>query len=99
MKEPQPGNLSPDSPALSTRKPQVDYPCAWPYTVIGEDGDAIEAAIPELLAGEDAQVQRARASRTGRFTSFHVVVQVRDEEHRDAVFRGLQGVASVRIVI
>lgn len=92
-------NPSPGLPELRTRKPEIDYPCVWPYTVIGEDGDAIEAAIPSLLAGEDVRLRRARASRTGRFTSFHVTVHVRDEAHRDTVFRGLQAIASVKFVL
>lgn len=99
MTDPKRPDPSPQLPELRTRKPQIDYPCVWPYTVIGEEGDAIEAAIPALLAGEDVRLQRARASRTGRFTSFHVTVHVRDEAHRDAVFRGLQAIPSVKFVL
>ena len=92
-------DTAPDAPAIVTRKPHVDYPCTWPYTVIGEDGDALERKLPEALAGEDAQMQRKRASRTGRYSSFQVAVRVRDEEHRDRVFRGLRAIHLVKVVL
>lgn len=90
---------APDSPALSVGKPEIDYPCTWPYTVIGEDGDTLETILPAVLAGEVARVSRKRASRSGRYASFEVAVEVRDEMHRDAIFRDLQAVTCVKVVL
>lgn len=99
MSSAKPPHGGPAGPAIVTRKPDIDYPCAWPYTVIGEEAAALDAAIAALLAGEEAEVARGHASRGGRYVSFRVVVQVRDEGHRDAVFRGLQAIARVRFVL
>ncbi len=99
MTKPKPSDASPSAPALSAGKPEIDYPCLWPYTVIGEDGDALETILPAVLAGEDAHVTRKRASRSGRYVSFDVAVEVRDEMHRDAIFRDLQAVTCVKIVL
>ena len=81
------------------QRPYVEYPCAWPYTVIGEQGDTLGEAIASVLLGDEVRWRRNRASRNGRYTSFHVTVEVRDESHRNDVFQRLRGILGVKIVL
>lgn len=80
-------------------RPHIDYPCEWPYTVIAHDAVALEGALTQELSAERAAWRRNRSSSGGRYTSFHVAVEVRDESHRNDVFVRLQALVGVRVVL
>lgn len=80
-------------------KPLIAYPCEWSYKVIGADRGLIADAIADLLEPFDAHFHESRQSRTGRFTSFEVTVQVETEAERNAIFDGLRSIPSVKLVL
>mgnify|MGYP002624534419 FL=1 len=95
-KDPNPDS---NAPALTVGKPQIAYPCDWPYTVIGEDAARIEEGIHATVGDAAVRVRRRRSSRTGRFCSYHATVRVADERQRDEIFQRLQAIASVKVVL
>lgn len=87
------------APGAPLRGPSIAYPCEWSYTVIGEDAERIGPAIAAALADCRPQWRRHQTSRTGRYVSFHVVVPVASEAHRDRLFGLLKAIPGVRFVL
>lgn len=81
------------------QKPEIAYPGPWRYTIIGEEEAALRAAVREVVGGDEHELDAARQSRKGNYASMHLKVQVRDEAHRQAVYRGLQEHPAVRLVL
>jgi putative lipoic acid-binding regulatory protein len=66
----------------SCRKPDIEYPCPWNFTIIGTDGEEIRRRVGELLAGVDYTLQVGRESSGGKYVSLKLTTTVRSEEHR-----------------
>ncbi|NLF33125.1 MAG: DUF493 domain-containing protein [Planctomycetes bacterium] len=86
-------------PELPTRKPVIDYPCTWAYTVIGADAAAVCAAIAEVFDRRDYAAAPSRTSRTGKYCSYTVELTVVDEADRDALFVAINTHEDVVMVI
>lgn len=80
-------------------KPQIDYPCPWPYKVIGADRAGIIAAVKQLLADKPFELQESHQSKQGTYTSFNLCVQVQNEAERDEIFQALNRIPTVKMVI
>jgi len=80
-------------------KPEIDYPCNWGYKVIGTDVNQILSAIEESALGLDYSVSPSNVSRTGKYFSFNVVMEVPNEVVRDLVFENLQKNEHIKFVI
>jgi hypothetical protein len=80
-------------------RPQIDYPCAWEYRVIGADAAALEAAIRGVLAQEEFELRAGNTSPEGRWRTVRVEMHVRSEAHRDEVHRLLREHPDVRMVL
>ena len=65
-----------------TEKPEITYPCAWQYKLIGRDTDAIHQLIRETLGGKDFKAKEGNRSRSGKFTTINVEVLVMNEDER-----------------
>ena len=79
-------------------QPLVRYPCAWDYTVIGEDEARLRAAVAEVLGGE-RELEPSRRSAKGRYLSFKLTVRVADEAERTRIWTELRGHADVAFVL
>ena len=84
----------PDEPHL-----EIEYPAAWRYRVIGEDADALRAAIIDVIGSRECEVVEGNLSRTGKYTSVELRMTVDDEAHRYAVFNGLAEHPAVKMVL
>jgi putative lipoic acid-binding regulatory protein len=80
------------------RKPEITYPCAWSYRVIGADEVRLRAVILEVIGDVDHSLRLANESSQGRYRSLHLEVVVRDEEHRNSIFSALGKHPDVRFV-
>jgi len=78
---------------------QIDYPCRWLYKVITVDGDGDRRRIQAMLQEFDCRISPSNRSRTGRYTSLDVEIEVRDEEHRNSVYLLLRELATVKVVL
>ena len=81
------------------QRPEIDYPCPWNYVVVGEGEDVLIAHIESALAGAVHAKKTSRHSKSGRYTSIEITLEVTDEEHRLVVFRALQNHPAVKLVI
>ena len=79
-------------------KPDIQYPCIWSYKIIGSDRARITDTIPVVLEDFEYQFSESRQSKTGKFTSFHVSMQVNSEEERNTIFNILKDIPSVKFI-
>jgi putative lipoic acid-binding regulatory protein len=80
------------------KKPSVDYPCKWPYKVIGSDQDLIEAEISAKLSHMQFRMSLSNQSKKGKYVSFHVEAHVSSDKERIDVFNTLKSIPTVKIV-
>jgi putative lipoic acid-binding regulatory protein len=87
------------SALITHRKPDIDYPCEWEYTVIGADEARLREIIFTACAPLVPAITHSRTSRRGSYCSLNATVRVDDEQQRDAIFSRLQGYPEVKMVI
>ncbi|MDF1701195.1 MAG: DUF493 domain-containing protein [Planctomycetota bacterium] len=81
------------------QKPEIEYPLAWGYRVVGASEEALRFLIAELLADDEHVVHDAQPSSKGTYVSVRLSVTVRDELHRDDVYRRLSEAEIVKMVL
>ena len=81
------------------RKPQLQYPCAWEYKVIGADQFAIRQAVADIMGDLDYDVTLSHFSRTGKYCSLLVALTVADEEQRTSLFAALKHHEDILMVL
>ena len=96
---PTPCYESPVSNPFGDEKLDIEYPCPWPYTVIGEDEFAMRVAIGEVCDDSQHSIELSNRSRTGRYCSLKVEVIVRDDAQRTGLFHSLLRRDEIRYVI
>lgn len=84
---------------MQKKKPQIEYPCHWDYRVIGSDTILIPQNIEIILENFDYSYNTSNKSATGKYTSFSISVHVTDENERDHIFRMLQKIPTVKMVL
>lgn len=80
------------------KKPEIQYPCKWPYRVIGSDEKKIKETISVVLQSHNFNVQSGNISKNGTYCSVHVEVLVADEDERNSAFQKLQRIPGVKMV-
>lgn len=81
------------------RRPELSYPCSWTYRVICTDEKALRGAIAGIVGAAVHTLERIGQSMTGRYQRLELVVEVRDEPHRNEIFVALGRLQSVRFVL
>jgi len=80
-------------------KPQIDYPCRWQYTVVGEDERALRDILLLACAPAEVAIHFSHRSSGGKYVSLKAEVTVASEEERDSIFRLIQDNSEVRFVL
>ncbi len=78
---------------------QINYPCRWLYKVITADASGDRQRIEAMFRECGCRVSLSNRSRTGRYASLDVEIEVRDEAHRNGVYLLLRGLAAVKMVL
>jgi uncharacterized protein len=81
------------------RKPEITYPCAWVYKVIGKDPDAIKDAIQAACSTTPVQISPSHSSSQGTYWSFSAELIVDDEQMRLAIHSSLAHNPAVKFVL
>ncbi len=89
--------LDPNDP-LKGRKLQLDFPCAWTYTVIGERERDLYEAMRVVVGEHEHTIQFSHESRGGRYRSYQLEVTVPSDEERLRIFRELHAHVHVRYI-
>ena len=80
-------------------KPDIDYPCTWPFKVIGSSKSELEKAIGEVVGKREALVSFSRSSSGGKFVSLNLELIVENEEDRNSIYVQLNKHRAVKMVI
>jgi len=78
---------------------KLEYPRRWTYKVIGPDKTAVRAAIESVCRHKEYELQYSNRSRSGKYHSWSVVLEVADEMERNLLFAGLKGHEHVTMVL
>lgn len=84
---------------LDDERPEIDYPTAWTYRIICVEEGPVRAAVTVLMGDLAHTLVEVRVSSAGRYRSLQLELEVRDEGHRNEVFRALTGMPGVKMVI
>ena len=80
-------------------KVKIDYPCEWTYKVIGEDCTLLKEAITKACGGHTPAISHSQTSKSGKYDSLEVKVNVPSEEMRLDIFGKLQAAPAVKFVL
>ncbi len=87
------------SQSFADRRPDIDYPCVWQYTVISTDRQATEAAVAEQLGDRPHSLSVSKKSGKGKYLSMNLEVTVDNDRQRQALYRALAGHPAVKAVL
>ena len=80
-------------------KPQIEYPCRWQYTVVGENEQALREILLLACAPKEVTIDFSHRSSGGRYVSLKAEVTVNSEEERMSIFRQIGNNSEVRFVL
>ncbi|MGL1933006.1 MAG: DUF493 domain-containing protein [Desulfotalea sp.] len=81
------------------KKPDIEYPCIWPYKIIGENPDLIKDAIEKCCYPNNVKINFSHTSSGGKYHSFSAKVEVTSEELRLAIFDKLKEHPSLKMIL
>ena len=88
-----------DQTPAPPERPEIEYPCTWIYTVIGQDKTLLEEVIITACAPEDVTISHSKSSSNGKYHSLNAELNIKDEETRLAIFQALKSHPVVKIVL
>jgi putative lipoic acid-binding regulatory protein len=80
-------------------KLELEYPCAWQYKAIGMDKDMLKLSIEIVFKNHQCEITYSNSSKTGKYHSYCIDLQVTSEEERIGLFHALKSDAQVKMVI
>lgn len=83
----------------SPEKPDIEYPCTWAYTVIGEDCSLLKETIVSACSPHPVKISHSHSSSKGKYHSLHAELEVPNEEARLQIYATLKGSPSVKIIL
>ena len=81
------------------KKPQIDYPCKWPYKIIGESVEKMITAVEEIIIDLEYDLTPSNISRKGKYFSLNISVVVPSETIRDKIFREFTNHSAIKYVM
>jgi len=91
--------LYPKACTNDQQKPEIEYPCAWVYKVIGEDCTILKEIIEKSCSPLPVTIGHSHSSSKGKYHSLNAEVTVPDEETRLRIYARLKNHAAVKIVL
>lgn len=83
----------------SQNKPEITYPCDWEYKIIGFTPEDMSKATERILIGREYRINMSNVSRTGKYSSLTVSLNVKSEEDRLKIFQNLSEEPAIKMVI
>jgi len=80
-------------------RPEIAYPTSWTYRIICTREDAVRTAMTGIVGPIEHSLRHLGASSAGRYQRLELVLEVRDEAHRNEIFAALTRLAEVRFVL
>ena len=91
------------TPSPETDAPKIEFPCAYPIKVVGDNGDdfrdMVMRVMSEFCGPVDDRDVSVRKSRTGKFSSVTVTITATGEKQLQAIFEALKATGRVQMVL
>ncbi len=87
------------SSCLTNKKPTIEYPCLWQYTLIGTAQHEIHEAISSVVGDREHTISDSNKSSAGKYLSVSLELEVHSEHMRNSIFMELQRHPSLRMII
>jgi putative lipoic acid-binding regulatory protein len=81
------------------KKPQIEYPCKWPYKIIGENIEEMINAVEAVVVDLEYDLTPSNISQKGKYFSLNITVEVPSETMRDLIFQKLSKHSAIKFVI
>lgn len=81
------------------RRPEIEYPAEWTYTLIGVSEGLVRDAVLEILGERQHELSPSHTSSKGTYHSMSLVVEVRSEADRLGLFDSLRNHPHLRFVL
>ncbi len=81
------------------KKPQIDYPCKWPYKIIGDNIEEMINAVENVVTDLEYDLTPSNISRKGKYFSLNIIVVVPSEKVRDLIFQNLNKHVAIKYVM
>lgn len=81
------------------QQPEIEYPCTWVYTVIGEDCSLLKDTIVSACASLPVKISHSHTSSKGKYHSLKAELEVPTEEFRLRVYETLKCSPAVKIIL
>jgi len=81
------------------KKPQIEYPCKWPYKIIGDSIEEMISAVEEAVVDLECDLTPSNISKKGKYFSLNITVGVPSEIMRDLIFQKLSKHPAIKFVI
>ncbi|MBN2284068.1 MAG: DUF493 domain-containing protein [Deltaproteobacteria bacterium] len=81
------------------KKPDLEYPCRWRYTIVGSDREGMERAVACIISGKPHILTLSRKSEKGTYCSLRLETTVDSEAHRLKIYEALRDHPLVRVVL
>ncbi len=82
-----------------TKNKTINYPCPWSYRIIGPDKGLVETAVLEIFCDLRYSLSPGNSSRTGKYHSWEISLEVKNQEQRDTLFQRLTSHRDIKVVI
>ncbi|WP_028579204.1 HP0495 family protein [Desulfogranum japonicum] len=80
-------------------KPEIEYPTAWQYKIIGYSREAIEEAVFTAVKGASFLLTHSNTSSGGKYISMNLELVVETESHRLSLYDELVQHPDVKVVL
>ncbi len=86
-------------PISCKTKPDINYPCLWLYKVIGENKQELLQAIQSVCGKDGVDISPSHSSSAGKYSSFNVELEVKDEAFRLSIYEELKKHREVKVIL
>jgi putative lipoic acid-binding regulatory protein len=80
-------------------EPEIDYPAAWSYKLVGDTDASVRLAIAEVIGEREHTVTLSRTSSSGKYISLKVELVVHDHEERRGLANAFNEHAAIKFVL
>jgi len=91
--------IQPAGDATAGQKLELEYPCNWCYKVVGEEREALEKAIREVVLEREHSISHSNTSRSGKYLSLNLDLLVHNEEDRQFIYEALKAHPDTKMVL
>ena len=81
------------------KKAVIQYPCRWLFKVVTLDHHGDRERIVAMMQDCNFEISISNSSRSGKYTSLNVEVEVESEEHRNSIYQLIRQLETVKMIL